>query len=102
MQETIARLEREIAEKSEQLAAARLHVERLKANDPQAIAEALHSSECHWNHTDGCSWFYEKWDGPHNTTRMEWFAKAQTLIEWAHEHGIEVSLAVEIRTLSLR
>lgn len=25
------------------------------------IAELLHAKMCNWNHTDGCSWFYEKW-----------------------------------------
>lgn len=23
------------------------------------LAEKLHSKMCHYNHTDGCSWFYE-------------------------------------------
>jgi len=32
-----------------------------------ALAEAMHTSLCRWNHTDGCSWWYEneradKWE----------------------------------------
>lgn len=25
----------------------------------RGVAEALHKVQCRWNHTDGCSWFYE-------------------------------------------
>lgn len=32
------------------------------------LAEVLHKKFCHWNHTDGCSWEYEKWDGTTNMT----------------------------------
>jgi hypothetical protein len=28
---------------------------------PQQVAEELHGLLCHQNHTEGCSWGYEKW-----------------------------------------
>lgn len=34
----------------------------------KALATALHSLACHWNHTDGCSWFYDK-DTDHDWNR---------------------------------
>ena len=27
------------------------------------VAEVLHNAFCHYNHVDGCSWEYEKWEG---------------------------------------
>lgn len=35
--------------------------------DDIRLAEALHQRFCHWNHTDGCGWHYEKWS---DTLRM--------------------------------
>lgn len=26
------------------------------------LAALIHDKTCTWNHTDGCSWMYEKWD----------------------------------------
>jgi len=26
------------------------------------LATLIHDKTCHWNHTDGCGWMYEKWD----------------------------------------
>lgn len=26
------------------------------------LAEFLHDNTCHINHTDGCGWYYEKWE----------------------------------------
>ena len=35
----------------------------MKLTEAQELAELVHKKTCHWNHTDGCSWFYESWDG---------------------------------------
>lgn len=51
--ENVSRLERELEEAREAL-------EWAKRQPPEhALAEALHDTLCHWNHTDGCSWGYE-------------------------------------------
>jgi hypothetical protein len=31
------------------------------------LAEILHDKQCHWNHTDGCSWYYSSWVKPCGT-----------------------------------
>lgn len=46
----------------EQLEQRKLAVER--KSPLQKLAEAIHDIECHWNHTDGCSWLYESWEKP--------------------------------------
>jgi hypothetical protein len=52
------------------------------------LAKTLHSMLCHWNHTDGCSWHYESWDGPNNRTRQEWVEKAKRALQVADEPTI--------------
>lgn len=36
-------------------------VNEIDKPDDIRLAEILHKKLCHWNHTDGCSWLYEKW-----------------------------------------
>lgn len=52
-----------------------------KAQTPdQQLATVLHDAMCRWNHTDGCSWFYEvhkdvdDWTG---STHERWVKKAK-------------------------
>lgn len=48
----------------------------------QKVAEELHKKLCHWNHTDGCSWFYESWDKPSlNSTHGEYLKKAKNCLK---------------------
>lgn len=28
------------------------------------IADLIHDKNCHWNHTDGCGYFYDSWNDP--------------------------------------
>lgn len=30
----------------------------------QKLADLLHHTSCHWNHTDGCGYEYESWEDP--------------------------------------
>lgn len=58
-------IDEQIQAKREELA----KLEKLKEREAnltieQRLAEALHGSLCHWNHTDGCSWSYGSWDEP--------------------------------------
>lgn len=46
------------------------------------LAEIIHNSLCKSNHTDGCSWYYEKWDGfGKNPTRMLYLDRANKILE---------------------
>jgi hypothetical protein len=46
------------------------------------IAELLHSKLCHWNHTDGCNWFYD--NGSWNeSSRQEYLKKAKNVLKIA-------------------
>lgn len=44
----------------------------------ERLAEELHSKQCHWNHTDGCGWFYSTWEKP-GTERIAYREKARLL-----------------------
>jgi len=43
------------------------------------VAEALHKQLCRHNHTDGCAWYYEKWETP-GAERMRWVNIARRVI----------------------
>jgi len=47
--------------------------------DDIKLAELLHSKQCHWNHTDGCSWYYENWDNP-DYTKQKYLDKARKIL----------------------
>ena len=58
----------------------------------QQLAVMLHKHNCHWNHTDGCSWEYEgnDWVQPAHAL---WLKKANKLYDfmrtiWSHDHLI--------------
>lgn len=79
----------------------RLQEERktLDGNELYRIAESLHSAKCNWNHTDGCSWFYETWDGSTgagNRERMIWVGKARNLVAKAKELGVTPESLIKI------
>jgi len=58
------------------------------------LAETLHSMLCHWNHTDGCSWYYETWEAPNNNTHMRYLDKARKALEIADEDTIIKILSI--------
>lgn len=66
----------------------------------QQLAEALHSKFCHWNHTDGCGWYYNDWsDKVLDRTRVIYLDKAIAMLEWANDvqilpHNLYKLLAV--------
>lgn len=44
----------------------------------QRAAIYLHERECHWNHTDGCGWYYEVNKGIHDwagSTHLDYLEK---------------------------
>ena len=48
------------------------------------LAEALHTVQCHYNHTDGCDWFYYSWD-PIGGSRVRYLQKARKMLEAFHK-----------------
>jgi hypothetical protein len=77
---------------------AELELEKTKSPD-KVLAEELHGMLCQWNHTDGCSWFYESknkvadWSGhAHN----QYLTKAQTLMLRCKKEGIEPETVVSM------
>ena len=49
----IERRKQELAELEQKLKEAQAEPEDIR------LARQLHDLLCHWNHTDGCSWYYE-------------------------------------------
>jgi hypothetical protein len=48
-------------------------------SEEQKLAELIHESQCRWNHTDGCSWYYEKWGDP-GYAKKEYLQKANNIL----------------------
>jgi len=78
--EDLARQKEEILAKLTDIEAEEARL--LAASDDVELAEALHDMLCHWNHTDGCGWFYEFKDGEAN-----WDG-------WAHERYLKKARGV--------
>ena len=52
----------------------------------------LHDKHCHWNHTDGCGWFYAVKDGKHDWSEyghQDYLKKAKLLINLFCRHGLD-------------
>jgi len=49
------------------------------------VAELLHKALCTWNHTDGCSWFYEEWENINfkdkYRTKVKYYVKACDIVK---------------------
>lgn len=101
-QQQIQKLEAEAKQRQKELEELRRKEEALKAGEPRAVAEFLHEKECHWNHTDGCGWLYETWEGASgdSSTRASWLRKAERLVEYATKNGVPINIALEIRTIN--
>jgi len=53
------------------------------ANNPEyEIADMLHETLCQYNHVDGCSYHYEKWDENlhRGAEKLWWLKKAQDFL----------------------
>ena len=62
--ETVSAIDKAIAEQKRKIAeleAAKANMikDRKSLTDTGQLAIFLHNKLCNWNHTDGCSWFYE-------------------------------------------
>ena len=75
-------LQAEVEKKRQELedAVAKLEAAENKPLDIQ-FAEDLHKKMCHWNHTDGCGWYYRK-DDWRDSTHVEYLNKARKILEF--------------------
>lgn len=67
----------ELEQKIQELKAEKARFQNM--SDNQILAEALHSAQCHWNHTDGCGWYYESWENP-GYSKKEYLEKANNML----------------------
>ena len=92
----------QIAEKqarlNEELAALEAEEQRLLSlSDDARLAEELHSMQCRWNHTDGCSWYYEvskgvvNWEG---WAHAEYLKKARKVMQVLPDLSVDEILRV--------
>lgn len=77
---TEAQVQAEIDALDEELKSIRAEMaKRAAMPEDQRLAIELHEFLCHWNHTDGCSWGYEKeWTGYAHAQYLE---KAQDALK---------------------
>jgi len=101
---TISDLEEQIKQKTQQFnqevkdLEAQLAAAKLESPDQQ-LAKQLHSMLCTWNHTDGCSWFYEmknKQDDWTGHAHGEYLKKAQMITHQCKQRNIPVQTAMEV------
>lgn len=69
--------------------------------DPMKLADVLHEIDCHWNHTDGCGWYYESWEGVaagkwRNGTKEGYLEKAKKVLAVVNDYGIKVEDAISL------
>lgn len=77
---TAAQIQAEIDAKTRELEAVLAEeAARAALTDDKRLAVELHEFLCHWNHTDGCSWGYEKeWTG---YAHKQYLEKAQNVLK---------------------
>lgn len=96
---SIIDIEAKIEKAKADLAKLEDELEQIRSLTPeQRLAETLHAILCTWNHTDGCSWFYEsdknKWTSGSN--HREYLARATRLMNFCCTKGITPEDALEI------
>ena len=97
---TIFGIEEQIKKHKQELADLEKSLVKAKLESPDhQLAKELHSMLCRWNHTDGCSWFYEMknnkddWNGSAHGTYLK---KAQKLIHKCEQEDISIDSAIAI------
>ena len=60
MSNTVTALRQKVAQQRDELAKLEAQLEQAESEPTDyQLARELHDLTCGWNHTDGCSWFYE-------------------------------------------
>lgn len=76
-----AKLQAEIDKKRQELADAIADLEAAEGKPIEIrLAEDLHEKMCHWDHTEGCYWFYRA-DDWNDSTHQEYLKKARGILE---------------------
>jgi len=89
----IARRKQELAELEQKLKEAQAEPEDIR------LARQLHNLLCHWNHTDGCGWYYEVKNKKEDWTGQahdRYLGKARMLIHQCKEKAVGTQFAIEI------
>jgi hypothetical protein len=94
----IEKLKQEIAKLEAETAA-------LEAMTPlEKLAVTIHETSCRWNHTDGCSWFYEiKGDGIHDwagSSHGFYLSKARAVTACCKKYDVATDVATELLKLA--
>ncbi len=99
----------EIEEKRQQVAKLQQEITALEEVDRKLaelgpeflLAVQLHDKFCRWNHTDGCSWFYEVDDKDTwaQSSHKEYLTKARKLILKCEAVGITPEIALAVSSL---
>jgi hypothetical protein len=93
--EQIAKRKAELASELDDLNAEEERL--LSLSEDRRLAEALHSMQCRWNHTDGCGWFYEiqknvvNWNG---WAHAEYLKKAHKAMQMLPDMSVDEILRV--------
>ena len=100
MTDKITEIEEKLKTRKKEIAELEAALVRAKKEPPnQKLARTLHCMLCNWNHTDGCSWFYEVKNKDEDWTGWahgEYLKKANMLIHQCEQKGIEVDRALEV------
>ena len=101
-QTTLSAIEAEISRHEAALAEAKAKLIKAQQESPESqLANELHARLCRWNHTDGCSWYYEFEDDgeTHIWSRPEhkkYLGKARAFIHKCKGIGVSVDKAMKI------
>lgn len=77
----VSEIDEEIKKREEELQILKDRKHFYGSNTIICLAEFLHEKLCHQNHTDGCSWHYEKWsDFDNSWTKKRYYAMAKKLL----------------------
>jgi hypothetical protein len=71
-------------------------------SDEERLAVSLHDLMCHYNHSDGCGWFYEVKNGVHNwggQSHQPYFSKARMVTKFCNIHKLTTDSAIELLKL---
>lgn len=80
---------------------AELDAHEAKLGHVLVAVEKFHDLRCRWNHTDGCSWFYEKDEAFQNpeSTHGQWITKyreAKIAVEKVLKHEVSDEVFLDV------